>query len=63
MQSEHGHAGEVGGSGEQAEVGVDFDPAADLCVAAAVAAAHQVAEFAFDFGSGGSVVGLPVGSV
>ena len=60
MQPEHGQAGEVGGGGEQAEVCVDFGPAADSCVAAAMAAAHEVAEFAFDFGSGGLVVGLPV---
>jgi hypothetical protein len=35
--------------------------AAEACVAVAVAAAHEVGEFAFDFGSGGLVVGLPVG--
>jgi hypothetical protein len=59
MQPEHGQAGEVGGGGEQVEVGVDFDPAAYSCSASAVAAAHEVAEFAFDFGPGGSVVALP----
>jgi len=59
MQPEHGHTGEVGGGGEQAEVGVDFGPAADSCSAAAVAAAHEVAKFAFDLGPSDPVVGLP----
>ena len=60
-QSEDGEAGQVGGGGEEVEVGVDFGSAADTGSASAVAATHQVAELAFDLGSGGPVVGLPVG--
>ena len=60
-QAEHGEAGQVDGGGEEVEVGVDFGSAADTGSASAVAATHQVAELAFDLGSGGPVVGLPVG--
>ena len=61
VKAEHGEAGEVGGGGEEVEVGVDFGSAANPCSASAVAAAHEVAEFAFDLGSGGAVVGAPGG--
>src|SRR5665811_299403 len=38
-----------------------FGSAPDAGTAAAVAAAHQVTKFGFDFGSGGAVVGFPAG--
>jgi hypothetical protein len=38
---------------------VDAVAAAHAGAAAAVASAHEVGEFAFDFGAGGAVVGLP----
>ena len=60
-EAEGGEAREVGGGGEEVEVGVDFGSSADAGSASAVAAAHEVGEFAFDLGSVGSVVGLPVG--
>src|SRR5436190_23926254 len=59
-KSEHGEAGEVGGGGEEVEVGVDFRLPADTGSAAAVTPAHEVAELAFNLGSVGPVVGLPV---
>ena len=49
--------------GEEVEVGVDFASAAHPGTASAVAAAHQVADLAFDFGAGGAVVVGPVGVV
>ena len=51
VQSEHGGSGQVGGGGEEVEVGIDFGGAAHSCSSAAVTAAHQVSEFAFDFGA------------
>ena len=60
-QAEHGEARQVGGSGEEVEVGVDFGSAADSGAASAVSSTHQVTELAFDFGTGCSVVGLPGG--
>ena len=59
MQSEDGESGQVGGCGEEVEVGVDFGGAAHSCSSAAVAAAHQVSEFAFHFWAGGPVVAPP----
>jgi len=35
VQAEHGEAGEVGGGGEEVEVGVDFGSAAEAGAAAA----------------------------
>ena len=61
-EAEAGESGEVGGGGEEGEVGGDAEPATRAGAAAAVAAAHQVGEFAFDFGSDGPVVGFPRGS-
>ena len=58
-QAEDGEACEVGGGGEEVEVGVDFRGSSDAGLSSAVAAAHHVAEFAFDFGAGGPVVVLP----
>ena len=58
-QAEDGEACEVGGGGEEVEVGVDSGSASGAGSSAAVAAAHHVAEFAFDFGSGGPVVVSP----
>jgi len=55
-QAEHGESGEVDGGGEQVEVGADAVQAARAGAAAAVAAAHEVGDFAFDFGAGGAVV-------
>jgi hypothetical protein len=57
--SEHAEAGQVDRSGKQAEVSGDLDQSADAGAAAAVAAAHQVADLAFDLGPGGPVVRLP----
>ena len=59
--AEHGETREVGGSGEEVEVGVDFVSAADAGSSPAVAASHEMREFPFDFGPVGAVVGLPVG--
>ena len=58
-EPEFGEAGEVDSSGEEGEVGGDAASAAHAGAASAVAAAYEVGEFAFDFGSGGLVVGLP----
>ena len=63
MESEHGETRQVVGGGEEVEVGVDFGLASDSGSPAAVAASHQVGDLAFDFGSGGPVVGSPVGIV
>src|SRR3990172_936710 len=52
---------QVGGGGEEVEVGVDFGFASDPGPAPSVFAAHEVPEFAFDLGSGGPVVGDPFG--
>lgn len=60
-EAEGGESGEVDGGGEEGEVGGDAVPAAYAGASAAVAAAHEVGDFAFDFGSGGPVVGLPGG--
>ena len=49
------------GGGEEVEVSVDFGSAPDPGSPSAVAAAHQVTEFAFDLRPGGPVVGGPVG--
>ena len=49
-QPEHAEARDVGGCGQQVEVGVEFGPAAHSGVAAAVFSPHEVREFAFDFG-------------
>jgi hypothetical protein len=61
--AEDGEAGEVVGGGEQVEVGVDFCASSDSCSSAAVAASHQVSEFAFDLGAGLTVVVSPLGIV
>ena len=60
-QMEGGESGEVGGGGQEGEVCADAFAAVHAGAAAAVAAAHEVGEFAFDFGAGGPVVGLPDG--
>ena len=59
MQSERAEAGDVGGCGEEVEVGVDFGLAAHAGVAPAVFSAHEVRQFAFDFGARGAVVVAP----
>src|ERR1019366_1889218 len=56
---EHAEAGQVDRGGEEGEVGGDLDQPTDAGAAAAVAAAHQVADLAFDLGPGGPVAGLP----
>ncbi len=61
MQAEDGEAGEVGGGGEEVEVGVDFGSSSDAGLSSSVSSSHEMREFAFDFGSVGAVVGLPVG--
>ena len=63
VEAEHGEPGQVVGGGEEVEVGVDFGSAPDPGSPPAVAAAHQMAEFAFDFGSSSAVVGDPDGVV
>src|SRR5665811_1127777 len=60
-ESEGGEACQVGGGGEKVEVGVDFGSSPDPGFTAPVGAAHHMAEFAFDFGSGGPIVGDPAG--
>ena len=60
-QSEYSETRQIVGGGEEVEVGVDFGLASYPGSPPAVAAAHQVADFAFDFGSGGPVVGFPAG--
>src|SRR5262249_45045230 len=57
--AEGGEAGKVGRGGEEVEVSGDTGLAAHAGAAAAVAAAHQVGDLAFDFRSGGAVVGSP----
>ena len=59
MHAEDGEACEVGGCCEVVEVGIDLGGAAHSGAPSAVAAAHQMAEFAFDFGAGGAVVVAP----
>jgi hypothetical protein len=54
-----GESGEVDRGSEESEVGADTQGAAHSSPTPAVAAAYEVGEFAFDFGSGGLVVGLP----
>src|SRR5207237_8164181 len=57
--AEGGEAGDVVGGSEESEVGVDLGFASHPGAAAAVFAAHQVGEFAFDLGAVGPVVGSP----
>src|SRR5450631_113158 len=57
---EYGQACEVDSGGEQGEVGGDLGLSSDAGAAPAVAAAHQVPDLAFHFGSGGPVVRDPV---
>jgi hypothetical protein len=61
VQSEYGKTRQVVCSGEEVEVGVDFGSAPDSGMAPAMPAAHQVTDFAFDFGTGGPIVGSPGG--
>jgi len=61
VQSEHGETRQVVCSGEEVEVGVDFGSAPHAGFPSAVATTHQVGDFAFDFGTGGPVVGSPFG--
>lgn len=63
MQPEHRETRQVVCSGEEVEVGVDFGLAPHPGSAPAVAATHQMTDFAFDFGTGRPVVGSPVGIV
>src|SRR5574341_2498368 len=58
-QPEHAEPGKVDRGSQQAEVRGHLGPAPHPGAAAAVAAAHQMAEFAFDLGAGGRVVGAP----
>src|SRR4051812_12242348 len=58
-EAEHAETGDVGGSGEEVEVGVDFQSPAYACAAPPVATAHQVGELAFDFGAHRPIVGFP----
>src|SRR6266567_492103 len=51
--------GEVGSGGEQGEVGGDLELPADPGAAPAVAAAHEVADFALDLGPGCPVISPP----
>src|SRR5689334_22147485 len=59
--AEHSHAGEVGRTGQEPEVGVDTPGAADPGPSPAVCAAHQVPELAFHLGAGRAVVRDPPG--
>ncbi len=59
VHAEDGESCEVGGCGEEIEVGIDFGASADAGATAAVAVAHQMAEIAFDFRAGGAVVIAP----
>jgi len=59
VESEHGEPGEVRGGGEQLEVGGDLGASAYAGAAAAVLSAHEVADLAFDLGTGLRVVGAP----
>ena len=61
-QAEGGEAGEVGGGDEQVEVGAHLRRAAHSGASCAVAATHEVTEFAFDFRSRRPVVGYEGGS-
>jgi hypothetical protein len=61
-QPEGGQAGQVDRGGQQLEVLSHTHQPTDSSAAAAVAAAQQVGEFAFDLGSGGAVVGQPGGA-
>ena len=60
-QAEHAQPGEVDRGSQQAEVRGNLGPAAHTGTAAAVAAAHEMAKFSFDLGTGGAVVGQPGG--
>jgi len=60
-KAEDGKASEVVGSGEQVEVCGDLGSSSHSCSSPAVASSHQVSELAFDLGSGGPVVGDPLG--
>src|SRR5512132_1374735 len=59
--AEGGQAGQVDRGGQQPEVLGNPDQATDAGAPAAVAAAEQVRQLAFDLGSGGPVVGQPGG--
>ena len=63
VESEDTETREVGCGGEKVEIGVDFGSAPDPGTAAAMSSAHEMTDFAFDFGSGRPVVGSPVGVV
>ena len=54
-----GEAGQVGGRGEQVEIGVYFRPTTYTGSPPAVTAAHEVAKFAFDLWAGGPVISSP----
>ena len=54
-----GEAGQVGGRGEQVEIGVYFRPTTYTSAPPAVTAAHEVAKFAFDLWAGGPVISSP----
>src|SRR4029453_12962267 len=56
-QPEHGQPGQVYRAGQQPEVGVDAGGAADPGSSSAVVTANEMAELAFDLGSGAAVVG------
>src|SRR5258707_1043740 len=58
-EPEDGKPGEVDRGGQEREVCGDPGVAADAGAAAAVAAAHQVADLPLDLRPGGPVVGLP----
>jgi hypothetical protein len=63
VESEHAETRQVGGGGEEVEIGVDFGSPSDAGSSAAVSSAHQVTEFPFDFGSGRPIIRDPVGVV
>src|ERR1019366_796139 len=58
-EPEDSEAGEVDRSGEEGKVGADPGSASDTGSPAAVAAAHEMADLAFDLRAGGPVVGPP----
>src|SRR3954469_12996350 len=58
-EAERAETGDVGGSGEEVEVGIHFQSAAYACSAPPVPTAHQVGELAFDFGAHRPIVGFP----
>lgn len=62
-QFQDSQSGQVGGGHEEVEVGGDLGLATHSGSPAAVSAAHEMAEFAFDFRAGGAVVGRPDGIV